>query len=148
MKYLDTALFTVVGIVAFEEFAFDKLLERIDQIVALDRQIEGHENLLPLVAMWAFLADHLVAEDAAEKAVEQLFAFDFEEVLVDAVYQVCEELERVLLLAHVDRLATQPETTPELLRNEVLKLRFLEMSHDHLKLEEERLLVSVFVVDS
>ena len=93
--------------------------------MTLDGQIERHEDLLPLVTVGALLANHLVAEDAAQEAVEQLLALDLEQVLVDAVHQVCEELERVLLLAHVHRLAAEPKTTPEFLRHEILKFRFL-----------------------
>ena len=144
---LDVALFAVVGVVALEQFALDKLLERIDQVVALDGQVERQEDLLALVAVWTLLADHLVAEDAAQDVVEELVALHLVQVLVDAVYQVGEELERVLLLAHVHRLAAQTQAAPKLVRHEVLQLRVLQVADHHLELEKERLLVGVLVID-
>ena len=42
--------------------------------------------------------------------------------------ELVEELEGVLLLPHVDRLAPELETLPELVRNEVLQFGLLEVT--------------------
>ena len=62
--------------------------------------------MFAFVTMRAFLAYHLVAEDSTQTILEQLFTFDFVKMFIDAVHEMSEELESILLFAYVDRLTS------------------------------------------
>lgn len=75
--------------------------------------------------MRTLFAYHLISENTSERILEQFFALHFAEVLVDAVDQVGEEFESILLLANIDWLSAKAQTAPKFVRHEILQLRVL-----------------------
>ena len=68
------------------------------------------------------LTDLLVRKDPLKLFGEDFLLLLRVEILVHLVNNLCEELEGVLLLPDVDRLAPQLEALPELLWHKILQL--------------------------
>ena len=94
------------------------------------------KRLLFTIAMRTSFTNLLVGEDAQQGAVHDLLVAERLQRLVHAVRQTHVELDGVLLLAQVHRLALQLKVTPQTARDVVLQLAGRQMAEDGLQLLE------------
>ncbi len=124
LSYLFLALLAVVGVLAVQHLVLDELSQRVlKRAGRLDGQVESEKAFVALVPMRTRLAHELIGELALEKRLEgprltPLLAY----TLVDLIAERDEEVESVLLLAHIHLLAPHAKGAPKRARHVVLEL--------------------------
>ena len=132
---LFVALAALVLVVAVEHVAFDKLVERlVEVLLAQHVHAEADKVLEPLADVGALEGDNLVAQGAAQELREHGRERRALAVRLDFIAQAAQELLGVHLLDEADGLPVQAQRAQELLRAHRLLDR---PAHRHKELHQQ-----------